>query len=280
VDFDPGAATFALTSAGNADVFINKLDANGNFAWAVKMGGSALDYGLSIVLDDIGNIHSTGNFSGTSADFDPGPNTHYLYGKGYTDVFVSKLTAISQAQFSGAGDRDGWIRESAETSGAGGAMNSTSTTLNLGDDVANREYRAILAFNTTSLPDNAVITRVTLKVKKNSVVGGGDPLSTFQGFKVDIKRGAFGAGVLELGDFSASANGTYGPVSPALSASGWYSLNLTAGRNHINRQGSTQLRMRFQLDDNHNGVANILKLYSGNAGGAQRPQLIIQYYLP
>jgi hypothetical protein len=38
--------------------------------------------------------------------------------------------------------------------------------------------------------------------------------------------------------------------------------------------------LRFQLDDNHNGVADILKLYGGDASAAQRPQLMIQYYLP
>ena len=39
--FDPGAGVFNLTSAGGGDIYIQKLDANGNFIWAKKMGGAA-----------------------------------------------------------------------------------------------------------------------------------------------------------------------------------------------------------------------------------------------
>jgi hypothetical protein len=42
----------------------------------------------------------------------------------------------------------------------------------------------------------------------------------------------------------------------------------------------TQIRLRFKLDDNNNNVANFLSLYSGNAGAANRPQLIVEYYVP
>ena len=34
VDFDPGTGTYELTSVGETDIFISKLDANGNFLWA------------------------------------------------------------------------------------------------------------------------------------------------------------------------------------------------------------------------------------------------------
>ena len=37
-DFDPGPGTSNLTSNGSSDVFVSKLDSNGNFVWAKSMG--------------------------------------------------------------------------------------------------------------------------------------------------------------------------------------------------------------------------------------------------
>ena len=49
VDFDPGAGTYNLTSAGGPeDIFVSKLDASGNFLWAKSMEGLAKDFGFSI----------------------------------------------------------------------------------------------------------------------------------------------------------------------------------------------------------------------------------------
>ena len=122
-----------------------------------------------------------------------------------------------------------------------------------------------------------------LKLKKNSVVGGGNPLTIFKGFMLDVKKGVFGTAALQATDFQAPASHTYGPFSPALSG-GWYTIDLTAANAYINKlpaaAGLTQMRLRFKLDDNNNAVANMLKLYSGNAPAANRPQLIITYYVP
>jgi hypothetical protein len=57
VDFDPGAGTYNLTSAGHADTFIGKLDANGNFVWAKRIGGTEDDFGTGIAVDDSTNIY-------------------------------------------------------------------------------------------------------------------------------------------------------------------------------------------------------------------------------
>ena len=147
---------------------------------------------------------------------------------------------------------------------------------------AKKQYRGILSFSTgAGLPDNAVITKVTLKVKKQGIIGGGNPVATFQGFMVDIKKGFFGTTALQTSDFQAAAHKTYGPFMTALGG-GWYSIDLTPGKGYINKlstlSGLTQIRLRFKLDDNNNTVANYLSLYSGNAPAASRPQLIIEYY--
>ena len=68
-DFDPGVGTFTLTSAGNSDIFVSKINSLGNFIWAVQIGGTGADEGYGISKDANGNIYATGSFSGT-VDFD------------------------------------------------------------------------------------------------------------------------------------------------------------------------------------------------------------------
>jgi len=73
VDFDPNSGVSNLTSLIYSDIFIQKLDAAGNFLWAKSMGGTtsgAWDKGHSITVDGFGNVYTTGVFSGT-VDFDP-----------------------------------------------------------------------------------------------------------------------------------------------------------------------------------------------------------------
>lgn len=95
-DFDPGIGIANLVSVGGNDIFVSKWDSNGNFVWARQMGGSSGEGGNSIALDDLGNIYTTGTFSG-SADFNPGIDTAYLTvsgGSAFTgNIFVSKLNA-------------------------------------------------------------------------------------------------------------------------------------------------------------------------------------------
>lgn len=92
VDFDPGPGTFNLTGAGFDDVFISKLDGNGDFLWARSMGGSQDERGNSISTDSSGNVFTTGQFAGT-VDFDPGAGTFNLTSAGGDDIFISKLDA-------------------------------------------------------------------------------------------------------------------------------------------------------------------------------------------
>ena len=145
------------------------------------------------------------------------------------------------------------------------------------------QYRSILSFATSGLPDSAVITGVTLSIRKTGITGGGNPVSIFKGLLADVKNGYFGTTYkLQTGDFQASANKTVGAFKPAVVA-GWYSLDLTGARGYVNKTGShsglTQLRLRFKLDDNNNKVANLLSLYSGSVSAPSRP-LAVTYYVP
>ena len=89
-DFDPGASIFYLTSNGNQDIFILKLDASGNFIWAKSIGGILADVSLSITTDASSNVYITGHYEDT-ADFDPGAATINLTSNGDYDIFIQKL---------------------------------------------------------------------------------------------------------------------------------------------------------------------------------------------
>jgi photosystem II stability/assembly factor-like uncharacterized protein len=186
--------------------------------------------------------------------------------------------------FYSSGTYDGYVLESSHTSNKGRTLSSTATTFRLGDSASKQQYRSILSFGTSSIPDSAVITKVELRVRKQGVTGGGNPVTMFQGFMADMRRGYFGtSSKLQTTDFQASASRSYGAFKPAL-VGGWYSIDLTAAKGYVNKltsgSGLTQIRLRFKLDDNGNRTANYLRLYSGNAPASSRPQLIVTYYMP
>jgi uncharacterized delta-60 repeat protein/gliding motility-associated-like protein len=89
-DFDPGAGTFNLVSAGDRDVFVSKLNAAGQHVWAKGFGGTLGDYGTAISTDPSTNVYLSGYFFGTS-DVDPGTGSFTITSAGGTDGFVSKL---------------------------------------------------------------------------------------------------------------------------------------------------------------------------------------------
>ncbi len=89
-DFDPSAGVFYLTSVGQEDIFVSKLDSSGNIVWAKGMGGMSEEYCYDMVIDSSGSVYTTGYFSGT-ADFDPGTGVFNLTSEGDDDSFVSKL---------------------------------------------------------------------------------------------------------------------------------------------------------------------------------------------
>ena len=98
VDFDPSPTEANLTSAGLYDIFLAKYDVNGNYSWAISMGGPEFDNGISVAIDASGNVYVTGSFNGT-ADFDPSANTANLTSAGETDIFLSKYNANGNYQW-------------------------------------------------------------------------------------------------------------------------------------------------------------------------------------
>jgi hypothetical protein len=91
VDFDPGAGTANLVSAGSNDIYFAKYTTAGDYVWAKRIGGTGDDYGLSLVLGQNDTVVIAGYFSaGGAIDFDPGANTNSLSSAGGPEGFVAK----------------------------------------------------------------------------------------------------------------------------------------------------------------------------------------------
>jgi Beta-propeller repeat len=56
-----GFGRFTLNSAGSIDVFVTKLDLNGDVVWAKSWGGATYDSGNGIAVDGAGNVVSVGS---------------------------------------------------------------------------------------------------------------------------------------------------------------------------------------------------------------------------
>jgi len=200
-----------------------------------------------------------------------------LYAKWTHTIYT--LILRSQAKY------DGWVLESGEFTSEGGTKNNLGKFLLLGDNVADKQYRDILSFGTAAIPDNAVITRVILTVKNAGVVGT-DPMTTHNDLVVDVKKGKFYTlPALQINDWQAKPRRyKIGKFPNKLYTGNWYRAVLIKGAynyGYINKLGRTQFRLRFLLQDNDNNLADILKLYSGNADLVnRRPRLIIKYYVP
>ncbi len=128
VDFDPGPGTVNVSS-GDWDIFVQKLDPNGDFEWvATTSGGSLTSTGLhprDLEVDAAGNVFVTGTFWG-AVDFAPGAPSNLL-NSNQGESFVWKLTSTGHL---------GWIRQ------FGQAFLTHDNTLRLGLDASANVYVA------------------------------------------------------------------------------------------------------------------------------------------
>lgn len=90
IDFNPGSATNNFT-ATSYDIFILKLDANGNYVWNIGLGSNPAEQGRAIQCDASGNVYTSGSY-GSTLDFDPGAPTEYMGSTGVSDIYLLKLT--------------------------------------------------------------------------------------------------------------------------------------------------------------------------------------------
>jgi hypothetical protein len=203
------------------------------------------------------------------------------FSAGDTYTINRSITNLITTAFNSTSAYDGWVLESGENTNAGGTLDRSATTISVGDDARKRQYRGFLSFNTSSLPDNAVIVSAQVKVKRQGIVGV-DPFITHGPLLVDIRSGSYSNNIaLQKSDFSDSA--TAGSVRDQVVAvtSSWYAAQLReANLPFVSKTGSTQFRLLFSRDDDDDRNADAIKFFSGNSISTNVPQLIVTYYVP
>ncbi|SHK83772.1 Ig-like domain-containing protein [Chryseobacterium polytrichastri] len=96
VDFDPSPTGIKmLTSNGDADIFIAKLDRNGVLVWAGSIGGIEYDRGFGITVDSLDKVYVTGSFRKT-ADFDITPGIFSMTSEYIDTSFILKIDKDAQ----------------------------------------------------------------------------------------------------------------------------------------------------------------------------------------
>jgi VCBS repeat-containing protein len=87
---DATAGDTTLTSAGNDDAFVMRLDPTGGLVWARRVGSTGFD-GAQAIATDGTDLYLSGYYSGT-VDFDPGPGVNNItWAGGPEDVFALRL---------------------------------------------------------------------------------------------------------------------------------------------------------------------------------------------
>jgi hypothetical protein len=185
--------------------------------------------------------------------------------------------------FYSAAAEDGRLWEVGETTNTGGGGNSTDNTtasLRVGDTNADEQYKTLVSFDTSSIPDTATITSATLRLVRGTL-SGTSPFSTHGSCVADIVTGGFGGSTaFAFADWQAAATATSVATMSNPTANGSASTgNLNAaGLAAINKIGTTQLRLTFTLDDNDDLGYDYIGFYSGeNTTTSNKPQLTVTY---
>ncbi len=207
VDFDPGTGTFnqTATASGGRDIFILKLDASGAFSWVKTYGGTGIDFGSRISIDNNNNVYVGGRFQNTVTFTGFGS---FSSNGGY-DGFLLKIDALGTLEWvldlSGGGT-EGFLGITTDNLGnvyttgffntasaTLGGFNSTWTTLTRSGSSANYDFFVakyntngeIIWSNKTGAGYDEIPYGITL-TDDNKVVTAG----TFVGTSVDFNPGA------------------------------------------------------------------------------------------
>ncbi|HCU51598.1 MAG TPA: esterase, partial [Micromonosporaceae bacterium] len=150
------------------------------------------------------------------------------------------------ATFPSATD-DGYVKAYSDGSGAEVGTNKYTLGLGLGRGIDSKINRAVLSFDTSALPDNAVITRAYLTVTRNSSYSNPWANPAGNQLLIDVQTGCLGPNcAIETADWSATATQLgVGQIAQWTSGTTDSTDLSSTGLTAINKTGQTQVKLRF-----------------------------------
>ncbi|HSH03896.1 MAG TPA: hypothetical protein VLL52_15375 [Anaerolineae bacterium] len=180
----------------------------------------------------------------------------------FFDKFRGQPTATFTAT---GGTHDGWTN----------GLTMGTDAIYIGDD-SNNLYYGLTSFDTSALPDNAIITNASLYIMRQSLTGANPFTGSFLGNPtLDIATGPFGASpAVEISDASAPASAADVGCFYGTARANDYALRVdltTDGLAAINHAGPTQFRFAFANTDID---TDIMTFFDGDASLPRQPQLV------
>jgi hypothetical protein len=283
-DAPPGAPGALAATAGDAQVGLTWTAASGATFYRVHRAETSGGPYTTIRSNWTGTSYTdTGLTNGTTYYYVVTATNGAGEGPNSNEASATPVAAPTVVALTSVAAHDGWVLESGETTNVGGSLNSTASTtsaLRAGDNNQDRQYKTVVSFDTSAIPDGATILSATLRLRRGTV-SGTNPFTTHGTCWVDVQTGGFsGSTALETGDFEATATvAQAASLSSATSNGAWSEGTLNAsGLAAIDKAGTTQLRIYFNLDDNDDGGNDYIGYYSGDySTSSYRPQLVVTY---
>ncbi|HND54529.1 MAG TPA: hypothetical protein PLV92_19090, partial [Pirellulaceae bacterium] len=94
----------SVTSVGNMDFFVAKIDAQGKWLWVRTGGGDKIDRGYAVAADAAGNCYVTGHFESATARF----GDVEIATRGDYDLFVAKYSPEGKLEWLKSGGGPGY----------------------------------------------------------------------------------------------------------------------------------------------------------------------------
>lgn len=183
-----------------------------------------------------------------------------------TEAYTISSGTPTTVSFNSIGSEDGYTGKTS-IEGANAYIHQIGDRGSLTSDA----YRAILSFDTSSIPDGATIQSATLRIYRLSLTGSVSSIT------VDINTGALsGSSSVQLADYGAAVSASnVATLSVPTTLNGYSEASLSpAGLSAVNVNGRTQFRLRTTTTANY--FMDNLTIYGGE-NSTYAPVLTITY---